>query len=655
MATQPIAASAPGAAAGAPDTGLNTAPPGVFGPDGKLSVKGLRAAYPMYHDLTDDQFLIAAHHHLYPDIPPSKFYAAVNYDTDADKYNPTNDMGPGDRFAAGYGKTTSDVIDTAKRLGNVVGIGDYDAAKAGEDQRIAAPLMATGMGKAGKFAGDLVATAIPAAKGAQLIGRGGTALAAALPMALGARRLATVATPFAAAAGTGAGVGAVLSPDDPAGGAKWGAALGPVGELGGRVAQGVAQGLKAVADPLTQQGRQRILRRTMDRFATDPQAVRASAANPDVLVPGYTPTLAEASGDTGIAQLQRGAATAMPQVATALDAANGQRVGAYRTALDDLAGNDGRRDFHAANRQGNAEQNYGRAYATPLTLTPELEQQFAALNGRPSIEAARGNARNLAAEAGMQIGDDAGGSVAGLHHMKLALDDQASAAAAGGNGTAARMIGDSRDQFVGALQQASEPYANAMAQYASDSRPINQMDIGQALRDRMFPALSDFGDGLNRTRAAQYAEALRDSAGTARRATGQNSATIENTLDPAQLTTAHNVARDANRYTQAQEAGRVPGSPTAQYLGAQNILAQTLGPLGLGNVGLDSTLGRSAAGVLSFPFRATQSRTEELLAQALRDPAVAAQILATQDAAPVFNFARRGAANAAVVTHKDFK
>lgn len=654
MATQPTAALAPASAAGAPGPALNTAPQGVIGPDGMLSVKGLRAAYPMYHDLTDDQFLIAAHRNLYPDIPAGQFYRAVNYDTDRDKYNPTNDMGPGDRFAAGYGKTTSDVIDTAKRLGNAVGLGDYDGAKAAEDQRIAGPLMATGWGRAGKFAGDLAATAVPAAKGAQLLARGGTALAAALPATMNLTRAAVAgATPFAAAAGTGAGVGAALTPDDPGGGAKWGAALGPLGELGGRVAQGVWQGGKAVFDPLTQQGRQRVLRRTMDRFADNPAAVRAAAANPEVLVPGYTPTLAEATGDTGIAQLQRGAATAMPTVANELSAANSQRIQAYRASLDDLAGNDGRRQFFEANRHGNAQQNYGAAYGTPLALTPEIEQEFAALNGRPSIEAARGNARNLAAEAGVAIGDDAGGNVAGLHHMKLSLDQQANAAATGGHTTTASLVGDTRDQFLAALQKASPPYANAMAQYAADSRPINQMAIGQVLRDKMVPAIGDFNEDLARSRASQYAEALRDSGGTARRATGMNNATIENTLEPEQMQTVNGIGRDAARYMQSQEAGKAAGSPTAQYLGAQNILAQTLGPLGLGNVGLDSALGRTAAGVLSLPFRATQSRTEELLARALRDPAVAAQILATRDAAPLIARLQPGAANAAVVADKD--
>jgi hypothetical protein len=650
--TDQSAAVAPASAAGAVMPTPTPTAPALIGPDGKLSVAALRAAYPMYSNLTDDQLLIGVHRKLYPDIPPAQFYGAINYDTDRAKLNPTNDMGTGERFLAGMGKTASDVIDTGKRLGSAVGVGNYTAQDAAEDQRIAQPLMDTSAGKWGKFAGDVALTAIPAARAGQMLTRGGLAVRAALPATMGVTRAVVGgAAPLVAASATGAGVGALLSPDNPGKGAEYGAALGPLGELGGRLAQGAYQGVKATLDPLTQQGRQRVLSRTMQRFATDPNALRAGANNPETLVPGYTPTLAEATGDPGIAQLQRGAQTAMPPVASAMSDANSQRMQAYRTALDDLAGNDGRRQFFTDARQANAQQNYGQAYASPLQLTPELEQQFAALNGRPSIEAARTQAQNLAREGGQQIGDDTGGSVAGLHHMKLALDDQANAAANAGNNVAARAIGDTRDQFVGALQQASPDYARAMAQYASDSRPINQMALGQVLRDTMVPALGDFNADLARSRAQQYAQALRDSAGTARRATGLDNATIENVFDPTQFQTVQNIARDAARYTHAQEAGRAPGSPTAQYLGAQNIIAQGLGPLGLGNVGLDSALGRAAAGVMSIPFRATQSRTEELLAQALRDPRVAAQILATRDAAPVIARAQPYAANAAVVTN----
>jgi hypothetical protein len=479
-------------------------------------------------------------------------------------------------------------------------------------------------------------------------------VAAVLPAALGVRAVAQGSAPFVGAATTGAATGAALSPDDMSGGAEVGAALGPLGELGGRVAQGIYQGGKAVVEPLWDAGRQRILQRTMNRFASDPATLRAGANNPQVLVQGYTPTLAEATGDTGIAQLQRGAQI-MPPVASELSAANSQRMQAYRAALDDLAGNDGRRQFFEEARRANAAQNYGAAFGTPLQLTPEIEAQFAALNGRPSIEAARAGARDLAAESGQAIGDDAAGSVAGLHHMKLSLDQQATQAAGNNLGSTARAVGDTRDALVAALQQASPTYGKAMAQYAADSRPINQMALGQKLRDTMVPALGDFNEDLARSRAQQYAQALRDSAGTARRATGLDSATIENVLEPAQLQTVQNIARDAARYTQAQEAGRIPGSPTAQYLGAQNVLQQTLGPLGAGPALLDSAAGRAAAGVLSLPFRATASRTEEMLARALRDPAFAAQILNARDAAPVIARAQPYAANLAVVGDKNDK
>lgn len=650
------AAVAPTAAAGSAAANPTPTAPGLIGPDGKLSVAALRAAYPMYANLSDDQLLIGVHRKLYPDIPPSRFYAAVNYDTDAAKYDPSKGTGTLaplgidtgielpqglNRFQAGMGKTFSDVGSSVQRVGNMAGIGDYDQAKAAEDQKLAQPLMATGAGKAGKFAGDLALTAIPMAKGGQIL----TKSLAALPGAAGVTLRA--AAPYVAAAGTGATTGALLTPDNMSGGAGMGAALGPLGEFGGRAAQALYQGGKATIEPLWDAGRQRILKRTMERFASDPNALRAGANNPQVLVPGYTPTLAEATGDTGVAQLQRGAQSAMPDVASALSDANSQRLQAYRGALDDLAGNDGKIDFFKANRAGNAEQNYGAAFGTPMAMTPELQAQFEALMQRPSIQAAQGPAKNLALEKGMNI-ENPDGSVAGLHYINQALGDQASAAAGAGNTTLAGAIGDTKRDFLAALNEASPAYGKASAQYAADSRPINQMLIGQKLRDTMIPALGDFNDDLLRSRAQQYAQALRDSAGTARRATGQDTATLENTLDAPQFQTVNDIARDAARYTAAQEAGKVPGSPTAQYLGAQNIMRQTLGPLGFPNGLGDTALGRMAAGVMSLPFNATKGKTEELLARALRDPAVAAQILATKDAAPWFAPLTRLAAPVAV-------
>jgi hypothetical protein len=657
--TDQTAAVAPASAAGAVMPMPTPTAPSLIGPDGKLSVAALRAAYPMYSGLSDDQLLIGVHRKLYPDIPPGQFYNAVNYDTDRAKLDPTKDMGTGERFLAGMGKTPSDLIDTTKRVGNMVGIGDYDQAHAAEDQRLAQPLMATTAGKIGKITGDVMATAIPLAKGGQVLTRTlgnagrflGAAGVAGAPTATGIATATSAAAPYIAAAGTGAGMGAALSPDDMSGGAKVGAALGPLGEVGGRVAQGVIQGGKALVEPLWDAGRQRILRRTLDRFANDPQAVRAAAANPQVFVPGYTPTLAEATGDTGIAQLTRGAQT-MPPVANELADANAQRVGAYKRSLDELAGNDGKRQMFDAAREVNAEQNYGKAYANGFPgMTPDLQAEFDALLKRPAIADAVPVARTIAANKGVSI-DNPAGSVAGMHYVKKGLDNQIGKLAGDNQGELRSSVVDAKNAFIEALRKGSPDYGTAMAQYEADSVPLNQMAIGQRLRDTMFPPLGDFAPDLTRTRPAQYAQALRDSANTAKGATGLDSATIENTLTPAQLASAQNVARDAGRYTQAQEAAKIPGSPTAQYLGAQNVIAQALGPLGGAGL-VDSAGGRALAGVLSMPFRATASKTEEMLARVLRDPAFAAQILATRDVAPVVARAAPAAQRAVVGANLD--
>lgn len=638
---QPTSAAAPAAAAGSAAGTVAPTDTGLVGPDGKLSVAALRRAYPVYASLSDDQLLMGVHKTLYPNTTAREFYNAVNYDTDRAKYDPTNDMGTGERFIAGMGKTPSDLIDSVKRVGNMVGIGDYDQAHAAEDQRIAQPLMNTTAGRVGKVVGDVAATAIPLAKGGQVLARtlgnmgrfAGAAGVMGAPTATGISSATSAVAPYIAAAATGAGAGAALSPDDMSGGAKVGAFLGPLGEVGGRAVQGAIQGGKAVVEPLWDAGRQRILKRTLDRFASNPQGVRAAAANPQSFVPGYTPTLAEATGDTGIAQLQRGAQTMTP-VANELADANSQRVAAYRRALDDLAGNDGKRQMFDAAREVNAEQNYGKAYAEGFPgMTPDLQAQFDSLLKRPAIADAIPTAQTIAANKGVSI-DNPAGSVAGMHYVKKGLDNEISKLAGSNQGDMRSSVIDAQTAFINALRQASPKYGEAMAQYQADSMPLNQMAIGQRLKETMLPALGDFSPDLTRTRPQQYAQALRDSANTAKSATGLDSATIENTLTPQQLATAHGIARDAARYTNAQEAGRIPGSPTAQYLGAQNILAQTLGPFGGAGL-VDSAAGRAAAGVLSMPFRATSSKTEEMLARVLRDPVFAAQILATKDAAPL--------------------
>lgn len=599
----------------------------------KIKLSSIRQQFPMYGDLNDDQLLIALRKKFYSDIPPAQFYNRIDYDTQ--RVDPTEGMSTTDKLLAGAGKSFVDIGRSVKRLGNMVGTGDYDQAAAKADEELDKPLMNTTAGKVGKVGTDIALTFVPGLKGQQLITEGVKTGARVLPRAVQAT--ARAAAPYIGAAGSGAALGAITSPEDMGEGAQFGALAGFGGEVGGRVLSAGYKGAKAALEPLTEEGRNRVLKRTLERFATDPNKLRDPALIPsNVTVPGRLPelapgTLAEATLDPGIAQLQRAAASASPDVASALAEARGRQVASYKGILDELAGNDGKREFFDAAREGMTGPLYRKAEAEGLAMNPQLEGQMAELMKRPSIQSAVQQARKLAAEKGIDITGQEG-SVAGLHYTKKALDGMIGEAKRAGNDTMAGALMDTQRDLLGFMRNASPGYGEALDTYRAMSRPINQMDVGQTLRDRAIPALAEMSDGsLARVNASSYANALRNADATAAKATGLRGAKMENVLDPDQLRAVNAVGEDMARYATAQELARVPGSPTAQYLGAQNVIRQFLGPLGIPQSAADSMIGRVSAGLLDLPFRLTQSQTEQLLARALTEPGVAAKIMSTTD------------------------
>lgn len=614
----------------------------------KIKVSEIREKFPMYGDLNDDQLLIALRKKYYSDIPANRFYSNIDYDTERQRLNKelTDSMSTTDKVLAGAGKSFVDLGRSVKRLGNMVGIGDYTQEKAAQDEALDKPLMDTTAGKVGKYGTDIGLTFLPGLKGQQAITEGLTTASRFLPKAAAA--VTRGAAPYAGAAGSGAVIGALSSPEDMSGGATMGALSGAGGEGLGRVASATYSGAKAALEPLWQSGRERVLKRTLDRFATDPAAVRAAAANPLEYVPGVTPTLAEATMDPGIAQLQRGAASASSDVASALAQARGRQFAGYKGALDDLAGNDGRMDFFTAARNTAADDLYGQARAAGLQPSASADRLMRDLMQRPSVQRAMVEARDLAREKGIKI-DDPAGSVEGLQFVKRALDGQIGAARTAGNSELAGALKETQDKLLSYLDMTSPLHGEARRTFAEMSRPVNQMAIGQKLRDTALPPLTDFSnDTLARVNANSYANALRNADKTARTATGLKGATMEGVMDPAQMATINGIGQDMARYAAAQELAKVPGSPTAQYLGAQNVIRQFLGPLGIPQSAADSMAGRIASGLLTFPFKMTQSQTEQLLARALTEPQLAAKIMAAKDPKTIAEMLRPYAAQAAI-------
>jgi hypothetical protein len=171
---------------------------------------------------------------------------------------------------------------------------------------------------------------------------------------------------------------------------------------------------------------------------------------------------------------------------------------------------------------------------------------------------------------------------------------------------------------------------NADAEFAKASIPINQMEVGNALSQKLSPAINDFG-GNTRLNANAFATALRGGDSVASKVTGWKGASLEDTMSPSQMATLRAVAQQLARRANADDLGRAVGSNTAQNLISQNMLRQMLGPLGLpqgwAEKGAQSSLLQTVTAPVQWAGQIGQGRIMGRLAQAALDPNDAAGLL----------------------------
>jgi hypothetical protein len=400
---------------------------------------------------------------------------------------------------------------------------------------------------------------------------------------------------------------------------------------------------------LTGGGRERIVAETLRRFARDPDAIaNASGAS---RIPGVQMTLAEATQDPGLAALQNAARSLDPMIGGEVAERNMANTLAVRDAVGRIAGDDAAMDTATQARKAFGDT----AYDAPKKAMVEANDELRDLLERPSMKEAWARARRLAAEAGESLVDgkdipaqtvptglvnefgraitrDAPEEVAkysgkGLHYLKMAMDALLKDPTSGIAGAEAGAIGGTRDQLVRWLGQNVPGYDAARQGYAAASRPINQMEVGRAIYDTLVPALADApGVALDRSRAQQFAQALRAGDQLAKKATEFDGATLANVLDPPQMQTLNDVQEFLARRAMV-EGARPPGSNTAQNLASQNIMRQIIGPLGLPQSWAESvasqTLGRGL-GVLARP---AEEAVQQRLVEALMNPQTAAQMM----------------------------
>jgi hypothetical protein len=257
------------------------------------------------------------------------------------------------------------------------------------------------------------------------------------------------------------------------------------------------------------------------------------------------------------------------------------------------------------------------------------------------MQSAWQKAQDLAAEAGETIGDlpaagmNSNPTLSGkeIQYLKLAMNDQINKISQqpGGLGSTQLRLTQDTLHSLNDWTQANIPALRlADSTFGTLSKPINQMEVGQTLTNKLLPALADFG-GNTRLNSASYAGAVRNGDTLAAQVTGQKSATLEGVLNPDQWQTVMQVGQQLARRSNADQLGVGVGSNTAQNIISQNMLERFLGPLGLSQSAIgragQSTLGQTIARPATFVTKLAEPRVTDILTQASLDPKFAARLL----------------------------
>ncbi len=447
-----------------------------------------------------------------------------------------------------------------------------------------------------------------------------------------ATKAANMGTRLAGGTIAGGASAALVHPEDAGTGALIGAALPPALAGIGKAGRYLGNAAKSLVQPLTKTGQENIAVKIIQQFGEGgPLTINSSE-----LVAGSRPTLAEATGNAGIASLQRASRDLRPN---AFVEREGLNTAARVSAFDDIAGDAAALQASNAARDDAADALYGRAFAADAMrqdlattaqrtrapfkgvglsgaredlATPGLRELMA----RPGFRAAAESARRLAADHGVKL-DDPLQSLEGLHYIKLALDDAlnpAAKSAMGRNASAAVM--NMRDKLADELAKVSPLYGNARQTFAEMSQPGNAMEALQGLNLTTANGTMT----LNKvTNAIQSLEKLR-------KAPGVNPA---KSVTEEQLKRLQAIRLDLLRQDRVN-AGKSAGSNTFQNLSTNNIMASLL-PGGAGRVA-QNKLGMVVGQAGKLMYSGADDAIRGQLVDMMLDPQLARAALARQAA-----------------------
>ena len=327
-----------------------------------------------------------------------------------------------------------------------------------------------------------------------------------------------------------------------------------------------------------------------------PEIVNALRGQTEI-VPGSRPTAAQAAAPVGATRFSAMGESAARTTPTPFFEAEQAQKAAQLAAVQTVGQTPAAVKAAEKFRADTAKQLYG---ISDEAMVP-ADKTFTGLLGRPSMDKVIARASELAAEKDIpfQVGQNrpaqtvpssilnAEGKPIGvttipgeiaqypgssLHLMKMAFDDLTKNPERFGIGAnEVGAINATRAKFLNWVEDKAPAYKTARETFAAQSKPINQMQVGQFLEGKLTPAL---GEESARLRAAGYAGALEQAPGTIKKATGQSRyEQLSEIMTPDQIAVLESVRDDLARAKLAElQASKARGAgPNVTLMGTETL------------------------------------------------------------------------------------
>lgn len=435
---------------------------------------------------------------------------------------------------------------------------------------------------------------------------------------------------------TTAGVGTVLSARpgvqlQAAGGAGTAGAvahelnLGPVAEFlasltGGAIvpaATSIAKGVPAFVQPFTTAGQRKIAGNVLADAATSPADAQA-ALSAGSAVPGVSPTMSM-SRDPGLASLER-SLSAKPAGASLHDRYL-QNNAARSAELDNLAGTAG--DITRAENARNAAT-VGTRDAAMAGAKIGAPSDAVVANIDSTLKSPKGN-REVVNQALSWAKDRIQGVTdpERLYEIRKDINDAMNGKLAGDK-SAYRLASSElikvRNQLDDAIESDAPGFKAYLQQYKDASKPINQMEVLQEIRNRVQGTGEDrLG---NRQILPSAMQRTMDNLDEVAASVGIKKAKAEDILTPQQMTRLEALRKDLADTAFSQAGGKVSGSNTMQL--SNYSTANIIGRMTTGQMGpITRNLGRG----LDWLNKINDRDIDLLLIEAAKDPALAGTLM----------------------------